>query len=181
MTRTVAIRSLNAALTSVALVVACGGPPPSLTDDRSITVTSSFDDGAQIPLVHTCDGESRAPPLSCTGVEAPAFLVVAEDPSRPFFPVLHWLAIDVVTEIPEGLAADESVPGGGVQGKSEFGVVGYHNVCPPPATGVHSYHFRVYALDEATGLPAGSTKDEAYAAARDHVVAGGEIVGTFER
>ena len=53
---------------------------------------------------------------------------------------------------------------------------------PPPGHGVHHYHFKLYALDTMVDLdPAKVTKAALLAAMKDHVLAQGEVMGTYER
>lgn len=57
--------------------------------------------------------------------------------------------------------------------------VGWIPLCPP--SGRHAYHFRVYALDTLlTGLEA-PTRAQLEAAMQGHILATGQIVGTYER
>ena len=44
----------------------------------------------------------------------------------------------------------------------------------------HHYHFQVLALDRMIDTPAGATRDQVLAAVKGHVVAKGELVGTFQ-
>ena len=71
-------------------------------------------------------------------------------------------------------------PGGGQQGKNGFGRFGYGGPCPPPGN-AHHYHFHVYALDSALTLQAGASAEELKTAMEGHVVAEGDLVGTFQR
>lgn len=47
--------------------------------------STAFANGAEIPVVHTCEGEDRAPPLAWT--DAPAgvksFALIVDDPDAP--------------------------------------------------------------------------------------------------
>src|SRR5207249_4281102 len=50
-----------------------------------------------------------------------------------------------------------------------------------PARYTHHYHFKVYALDVKTSLRDGASEAEFEGAIKDHVLASGELVGTFKR
>ena len=52
---------------------------------------------------------------------------------------------------------------------------------PPPGHGVHHYYFKTYALDTELGLKPGASKDQLLKAMEGHVLAQGELVGTYER
>ncbi|MEO7338654.1 MAG: YbhB/YbcL family Raf kinase inhibitor-like protein, partial [Caldimonas sp.] len=53
---------------------------------------------------------------------------------------------------------------------------------PPPGHGVHHYAFQVFALD-ASAPPFSDTpgRDEVLEALRDHAIASGCLIGTYER
>jgi Raf kinase inhibitor-like YbhB/YbcL family protein len=61
-----------------------------------------------------------------------------------------------------------------------FSRIGYYGPCPPPGA-PHHYHFKLYALDTMLGLAPRATKPEVVEAMQDHVLAEGELVGTYGR
>ncbi len=156
----------------------------------SITVTcTAFRAGESIPKKHTGDGDDVSPPLAWTGVPAHAkeLALICDDPDAPTpQPWVHW----VIYKIPvsaKGLAesrprsATLTDPAGALQGRNSWGEMGYRGPAPPRGHGVHHYHYRVYALDGPLDLKAGATKDELLATMKGHVVAQGELVGTYQR
>ena len=70
---------------------------------------------------------------------------------------------------------------GGLQGVNGLGQIGYKGPCPPPGSPPHHYHFELSALDTALDLKPGATAAEVEAAAKGHVKATGDLVGTFAR
>ena len=49
------------------------------------------------------------------------------------------------------------MPGGTLQGRTDYGIIGYGGPCPPPGA-PHHYHFRLYALKVAKlEVPADAT------------------------
>ena len=82
-------------------------------------------------------------------------------------------------ELPEGIAPVETLPTGGTQGKSSFGKTGYGGPCPP--SGTHRYFFKVYALDTELNLRSASTKGDVVKAMDGHVIAEGQLMGTYRR
>jgi phosphatidylethanolamine-binding protein (PEBP) family uncharacterized protein len=52
---------------------------------------------------------------------------------------------------------------------------------PPPGHGTLHYHFKLYALDAPLDIKPGRDKDGLLKAMRGHVLAQGELVGTYER
>ena len=51
---------------------------------------------------------------------------------------------------------------------------------PPPGS-THRYFFRLYALDMVLKPDAGADNTRLLAAMKDHVVAKGELMGTYQR
>jgi Raf kinase inhibitor-like YbhB/YbcL family protein len=148
----------------------------------SIEVRSSaFSSGAAIPRRYTKDGEDVSPSLEWSGIPAGAkqLALICDDPDAPRAkPWVHWVAYGIASDsrgLPEGAKS------GFVAGKNDFGELGYGGPKPPPGHGPHHYHFKVYALDAAIDGAQGKTKDELLAAMEGHVLATGEVVGTYER
>ena len=74
-----------------------------------------------------------------------------------------------------------SFPAGSLQGKNSWGTIGYRGPAPPRGHGVHHYHFRLYALDVAVSVSAGFDKAGLLRAMQGHILAEGELVGTYQR
>ena len=148
------------------------------TDTIEVTSTA-FADGEPIPEKYTCDGEEVSPPLAWPGIpsEADAVALVVDDPDAPSGTFTHWVVLD----IPVSTTSSEEggLPQGGSQMTSSAGSASYAGPCPP--SGIHVYRFTVFALDAPTGLPEGSSLDDALAALDGHVVAWGMLTGSYER
>lgn len=137
-----------------------------------------------IPAKYTADGEDISPPLSWEGLpgETKSVAIIADDPDAPRGTWVHWLVWNLppdVTHLDEGVPADEELPRGGVQGTTDFGTVGYGGPAPPGGT--HRYFFRVYALDTVLALPASATRPELEQAMEGHILAQGQLMGTYSR
>jgi phosphatidylethanolamine-binding protein (PEBP) family uncharacterized protein len=52
---------------------------------------------------------------------------------------------------------------------------------PPPGHGVHHYHFELFALDSPLDVDEDAGRDALVRAMRGHVLASGDLVGTYER
>ncbi len=145
----------------------------------SLTVTSSaFKANEAIPTEYTCDGAETSPSLSWSGVPADAksIAILVEDPDAPEGTFTHRLVTDIpptITSIDKGA----SLPTGAMAAKNDKGNAGYAGPCPP--TGRHHYHFRVYALDKTLGKV--TSRSEFLSAIEGHVLAQGELVGTYQR
>jgi len=145
----------------------------------SLTVTSSaFSANGAIPAEYTCDGSETSPPLSWSGVPSTAksIAILVEDPDAPKGTFTHWLVTDIPTTT-SSLDKGASPPAGAMAAKNDKGNTGYAGPCPP--TGQHHYHFRVYALDKTLGKI--TTRAELQSAIKGHVLAQGELVGTYQK
>jgi Raf kinase inhibitor-like YbhB/YbcL family protein len=118
---------------------------------------------------------------------AKSYALVMEDPdSKPITPFVHWLAWNIPgreTHLPEGLQEQERLldPEGTLQGRNSRGSVGYYGPRPPVGDPPHHYHFQVFALDTMLDVPPGAERDQLLGAMSGHVLAAGEIVGTYQQ
>jgi len=81
---------------------------------------------------------------------------------------------------PEPGALGEDVPPP-AQGSNDFGDTRYQGPCPPSGSGPHRYVHELFALDTELDLEEGATRDQLENAMDGHVLAGTELVGTYER
>ena len=148
----------------------------------------AFEDGAEIPARHTCQGEDVSPPLSWSGVPDGArslALVVddpdAPDPRAPTTTWVHWVLYDVPASargLPEAVSR-AALPAGTREGVNDWRRTGWGGPCPP--VGRHRYFFKLLALDAALGDLRSPAKAALLAAARGHVLAEAQLVGTYEK
>lgn len=162
----------------------------SATSLTRLKVTSSaFKQGLPIPATYSDYGEKASPPLEIREVPvfAKSLLIICDDPDatepKPF---VHWVLYNVPPNITELRAG---IPGTGQlrelmnakQGVNSFGGVGYFGPKPPAGDPPHHYHFQIFALDQMLELDQAAKKADVIAAAQDHVIAAGELVGTFQQ
>ncbi len=159
---------------------------------RAIAVRSSaFVDGGSIPVKHTGDGADVSPELTWDGVpEGTGELVlICDDPDAPTRePWVHWIIYGIAPTmrgLPEGLANDMVLDGPvkAAQGKNSWPsgrTVGYRGPAPPPGK-LHHYRFRLYAVDRPLGLRPAADRAALARAMTGHVLAWGELVGTYRR
>jgi len=146
--------------------------------------STAFDDGQMIPRRYTCDGDDTSPPLSWTGVpeDTGSLALICDDPDAPMGTFVHWVLYNLPAdtgELPEGLSAEDERPDGSLQGRNDFGNVGYGGPCPPGGT--HRYRFKLYALDKSLDLKSGVQKADLLAAMEGHVLEEGRLVGKYSR
>lgn len=146
--------------------------------------STAFFIGNTIPFKYTCDGENVSPPLSwdLPPDGTSTFALIVEDPDAPNGKFTHWIIYDMpanLRHLPEGIRQEPTLDRGGVQGKNDFGNLGYGGPCPP--NGTHRYFFKLYALDELISLPPGASKAEVKAAMEGHVLEAVEMMGRYAR
>lgn len=143
--------------------------------------SSAFSEGEWIPSLHSCHGADLSPSLEWSGspAETMSFALVVDDPDAPAGIWCHWLLYDISAKVHN--LAQGSKPGTlGVDGKNDFGKLGYNGPCPPRGS-PHRYYFRLYALNMHTlGLAAGARRAEVLAALKGHILAQSEYVGRFQ-
>ncbi len=169
------------------IVLASGCISHSGGDERmKLEVGSVFHDGSYIPRKFTCDGEDINPPLYLAHIpgDAKSIVIIVDDPDAPIGTFTHWIAWNIppIEEIPEGIPKRGTVdePIKMIQGRNDFGRIGYGGPCPPRGK-AHHYHFRVYALDTTLSLPPGAGRKDLERAMKGHVIEWGELVGLYER
>ncbi|MCK6540103.1 MAG: YbhB/YbcL family Raf kinase inhibitor-like protein [Anaerolineales bacterium] len=159
--------------------------PLAMEEAMSIEITSNaFAQGQPIPAKYSCNGEDVSPALSWG--EPPAgtqsFALIMDDPDAPVGTWVHWVLFNIPASargLPEAFPADATLPDGSLSGKNSWGNTGYGGPCPPGGT--HRYFFKLYALDETLAISAGATKGELEKAMVGHILAQGELMGTFSR
>ncbi|MCH8164750.1 MAG: YbhB/YbcL family Raf kinase inhibitor-like protein [Planctomycetes bacterium] len=146
----------------------------------TIDVTSSaFEHEGSIPSKYTCDGEDVSPPLTwSTGPQrTSSYALIMDDPDAPGQTWVHWVAWNIPgTSLPEAVKPDATDI---AQGMNSWPRTGYGGPCPP--SGTHRYFFKVYALDTRLDLPAKTTKQALLDAMDGHILAQGELMGTYAR
>jgi Raf kinase inhibitor-like YbhB/YbcL family protein len=158
--------------------------------EGGVRVQAAFKPNEAMPVRFSADGDNASPEISWADAPAGArsFALIADDPDaaepKPF---THWIVYDVpagVTRLREGLATDPVLvdPKGVKQGANSYGSTGYYGMHPPVGDAPHTYHFQVFALDvPSLNLKPGAKRDDVLDAMKGHVLAAGEVVGTFER
>jgi hypothetical protein len=100
-----------------------------------------------------CKGGNVSPALAWSGAPAgtQSFALLMHDPDAPTGSGWwHWVVYNIPAatgSLPAGAgdAKKGLMPKGAVQGRTDYGSVGYGGPCPPPGK-PHHYNFRLYAL-----------------------------------
>jgi len=152
---------------------------------RLVLTSPAFQEGRQIPVRHSCDGDDVSPALAWSGVpvETRGFVLICDDPDAPRGTWVHWLLYNLpaeATALEEAVPTLPELPSGARQGINDAGDVGYGGPCPPPGK-PHRYFFRLHALDTLLSLPPGLHRPELDRAMAGHILARGTLMGTYQR
>jgi Raf kinase inhibitor-like YbhB/YbcL family protein len=168
---------------AIVLPAGCRSPEVATMENTLSLSSAAFPDGSAIPDKYTCRGEDISPPLAWgeppADTRSLALIVDDLDTSARF---THWVLFGIpanIRELPEFLSAGSVMPGAR-EGKNDFGEVGYGGPCPPPGN-VHRYRFTLYALDIVLNLEAGVSKGQVLQAMEGHILAQGQLIGTYRR
>ena len=194
-----ALMVASAGLTTFAQQVSVApppAPPPSL-----LISSSSFADLTTIPTKYTCSatfpppGGPRnistgiSPALQWTNVPkgTASFVLIMHDPDAhiPKAPtdITHWLVFNIpgdATQLPENVAPETPLSGGGMQGTNITGKAAYQGPCAGPGA-PHHYTFELLALDQKLDLPSGATQEQIQDAVKGHVLGSSVLIGLFHR
>jgi Raf kinase inhibitor-like YbhB/YbcL family protein len=161
------------------------GPATEVTISMELT-SEAFVNGQSIPAKYACTGRNISPAL--TWNEPPAgtqsFALIVDDPDAPMGTWVHWVLFNIKSDT-RNLQEDLPITGKNVDpnaiyvGKNSSGRIGYDGPCPP--SGTHRYYFKLYALDTTINLLPGATKEQVLKEMEGHVLAQGELMGTFSK
>jgi Raf kinase inhibitor-like YbhB/YbcL family protein len=152
--------------------------------------STAFTHNSPIPTQYTCDGADISPALQWTGApkKTKSFALIVDDPDAPVKVWVHWVLFNVPANVdtlaenmpPYSAQGSEGQGNTFIHGATDFnGAQQYGGPCPP--SGMHRYHFTLYALDTMLDLPAGATKRQLITAMKDHILAETTLIGTYAR
>jgi len=116
---------------------------------------------------------TRSLPISITGAPRGTVcyaLIMLDPDSNPLcgYEWVHWLAVNITGA---NLAENASIDNAGsmIQGKNDFGAIGYGGPTPPDKP--HTYEITVYALDSMPDIQNGFSKEELIKDMGGHILA----------
>jgi Raf kinase inhibitor-like YbhB/YbcL family protein len=149
--------------------------------------SEAFGSDKPIPSRFTCEGEKLSPPLTWVGLPAgsESFALVMSDPDAPGGAFTHWLIYNIDSKarvLSEDVEKVErpAKGAGGIQGRNDFGEIGYSGPCPPHGE-LHRYEFRLYVIDGPVDLAPGAELDELLARIDGRILKETALTGTYER
>ena len=145
----------------------------------------NFKAGSTIPPEFTCVGADISPALEWNAppANAQSFALIADDPDAPVGTWVHWVLYNLPAKtrsLSQAFPKSDRSEDGTLQGRNDFGKIGYGGPCPPPGK-PHRYFFRLYALDTQLNLKPGASKKDLDRAMQSHILAETEYMGRFSR
>lgn len=182
----------------VLMVATCQREPlpagPRHEPPEPLVLTSpAFEPDALIPEAYTCAGNDMRPPLAwSTPPEGTRSLMLALEklnesratPQTSNRGTVLWMVFNLppaLSKLPADLSLEEDFQHHELQpmhAANYFGTVGYDGPCPPWGE-PGRYAFRIYALDTVLHLDAGATEQDLFEAMEGHILAEGELAGTY--
>lgn len=131
-------------------------------------------------------GSNVSPPLSWSGAPegTMSFALECVDLAPIAHRWVHWLIVGIPAEVTSLVAGASRarMPAGARELSNGYGATGWGGPQPPVGSGVHEYHFTLYALNTARiEVADDASLDEFHAALRANVLASGSLTGTFQR
>jgi Raf kinase inhibitor-like YbhB/YbcL family protein len=164
------------------------GVSSAIDEDATMTIalsSTAFKEGDKIPVKYTCDGQDISPALIWDEPPQPteAFVLIVDDPDAPGGVFTHWILFNIpanIHQFGEGVPTQEQLENGTLQGRNDFGRISYGGPCPPSGS-PHRYRFTIYALDQHLNLEPGASENQVVNAMQEHILAQGQLTGTYQR
>ena len=142
--------------------------------------SSAFSSGGEIPKKYGYKNDNVNPPIKIRGVpsDASSLALIMDDPDamKAVGKIwVHWVIWNIdptISEISEG-----SLPSGSIEGKTDFGEIGYGGPAPPDKR--HTYIFKLFALKRKLDLKKGSTKAQLEQEMNGQILDQAILKGTF--
>lgn len=146
----------------------------------------AFNEGDRIPIKYTCEGQDVSPPIvwSEPPVGTQSLVLILEDPEDSTAPggvFTHWVLFNIPSdtcEIAGDISTQAELFNSALQGKNDFGRIGYCGPCPN-GSGPHRYRFTLYALNCSLDLNVGASKKQVLDGIQGHILAQGELTGIY--
>ena len=133
--------------------------------------SNDFQEGSEIPKKFGYKHENEQPNVEFSSVpsDAKTLAIIMDDPDamKAVGKIwVHWLTYHGLSD-----------PNSKIEGKTDFGEIGYGGPAPPD--GRHTYIFKGYALATTLDLKEGYSKQELEYAMKGNILAEAKLTGTF--
>jgi Raf kinase inhibitor-like YbhB/YbcL family protein len=165
-------------LTTLSILGTMAAMTSNLNTSNLKVTSPAFANNGRIPVKYSCEGEEDSPPLLITDIPAgtKSLAIILHDPDAPRKGgFTHWVVWNInpgQNNIPENFK-------GAQQGLNSAGRPGYMGMCPP--SGIHHYHFMVYALDTNLDIDKKTDKASLERSMQGHVLAEDDLVGLYKK
>ena len=183
------LAQVTCALALLISVASCGNPTLNQKVSATLQLSSSSVSGGMLASNNSCDGHDVSPELSWSappsGTKSFALLVIDRDTILGSIvgDFVHWTIFNIPADerkLPAAMPTQGQLSDGSLQGETDFDKIGYGGPCPHGKS-PHRYVFTLYALDTKLSLPAGSSAKQIMLAMDGHILAKGEITGSYRR
>jgi len=142
--------------------------------------SGSFKNGEEIPRKYGYKNENVNPTLKIQEVpkNAKSLVLIVDDPDAMGAVGkiwVHWLVWNINPNTEQ--IKENSIPENSIQGKTDFGEIGYGGPAPPDKE--HVYVFKLYALDSELDLKEGSSKSQVEEAMKNHIISEAKLEGRY--
>nr|MBN1229671.1 YbhB/YbcL family Raf kinase inhibitor-like protein [Anaerolineae bacterium] len=146
-------------------------------------VSPAFEHDGWIPLLSSCQGMDRSPPLIWYNApdHTASFALICENHSLVIGIWTHWLIWNLpgdAEKLPLGMPVDTRLPAGVRQGLNSYGSTGYRGPCPPRSRVDHIV-FRLFALDTRLSLPENTRRSRLLRHTKRHLLDEARLDGYF--
>ena len=141
--------------------------------------SNSFENNGVIPKNFGYKHGNISPPLNITNVpdETRSLALVMDDPDAMHAVGKVWVHWIVCNIDPNADFAENEIPPGCIEGKTDFGEIGYGGPAPPDKE--HTYVFKLYALDAKLDVQPGITKQQLEESMKSHIIDNTELRGRY--
>lgn len=147
--------------------------------------SQTFENGADIPLRFSRDGENQSPSLNWQDLPAgtQSLALIVENPHGAVGPMVHWALYNISPEqdaLPEGIVRTPQVSGIGTQAINHFFRSGYDGPCKLDGSG-NCYTFNLYALDLPPNLAGDMNASDLLRAMQGHILGQSSWTGQYKQ
>lgn len=148
--------------------------------DNLILESNAFKNEQEIPKKYGYKNNNINPPLNIKQIpqNTKSLVLIMDDPDAMNVVGkiwVHWILWNIESTTKE--IKENSIPTGAIEGKTDFGEIGYGGPAPPDKE--HKYIFKLYALDNKLNLNVGASKGQVEASMKNHIIAEAQLIGKF--
>jgi Raf kinase inhibitor-like YbhB/YbcL family protein len=160
------------------LIASVAAPASAATKPKFVLTSTTFADGATIPVANTCTDAGTSPQLAWKNLPKGTkdLALIMQDPDTPIGTFVHWVVANIKPKPPS--VAEGTEPTGAYGGNNGAGRPGWLPPCPPPGA-PHRYVFTLYALKQKVTLPPGAGADALRAAMKGKIAGQAKLTGLY--